>query len=87
MNNPDFEKAVEEAKQKLTGMIDNYLEELERKTGSLDDFPTIDQIEETWGSLNSETSRLYAEITEKAISHINERKLIESKKENTHRKE
>lgn len=87
MNNPDFEKAVEEAKQKLTGMIDNYLEELERKTGSLDDFPTIDQIEKTWGNLNSETSRIYAEITEKAISHINERRLIESKKENTHRKE
>lgn len=87
MSNPEFEKAIEEAKQKLTDMIDNYLEELKRKTGSLDDFPTIDQIEEMWGNLNSEASRLYAEITEKAISHINERKLIESKKENTHRKE
>lgn len=87
MSNPEFEKAVEEAKQKLTDMIDNYLEELERKTGSLDDFPTIDQIEATWGNLNSETSRLYAEITEKAISHINERRLIESKKGSTPREE
>ena len=87
MNNPEFEKAAIEAKQKLSQMIDSYMEELDRETSSPNGFPTIDQIEKTWGNLNSETSRLYAELTEKAISQINERKLIQSKKENMQRKE
>lgn len=87
MNNPEFEKAAAEAKQKLSQMIDSYIEELDRETSSPNGFPTIDQIEKTWGNLNSETSRLYAEITGKAISQINERKLVRSKKENMRRKE
>ena len=87
MNNPEFEKAAIEAKQKLSQMIDSYMEELDRETSSPNGFPTIDQIEETWGNLNSETSRLYAELTEKAISQINERKLIQSKKESMQRRE
>ena len=79
--------AKKDPPQGVRAFFKQGLEELERKTDSLDDFPTIDQIEATWGNLNSETSRLYAEITEKAISHINERRLIESKKESTHREE
>ena len=87
MSNPEFEKAAIEAKQKLSQMIDSYMEELDRETSSPNGFPTIDQIEKTWGNLNSETSRLYAELTEKAISQINERKLIQSKKESMQRRE
>ena len=76
----DLDDLAFAAKQDLGEAIDGWVEAFRRDTSSVDGFPTIDRIEAALVELNSKTRNILLTMASDAISSIDEREAVDSKK-------
>ena len=88
MQNPEFEKILVEKQEIVTEIMTKFLESLDEatETEETDNYLTMDDLESMWSDLESKTKEIYSDFVRTALSKANEKRLIESKKENSQRK-
>ena len=88
MQNPEFEKVLVEKQEMVTETMTKFLESLDEatETEEIDNYLTMDDLESMWSDLESKTKGIYSDFVRAALSKANEKRLIESKKENSQRK-
>lgn len=88
MQNPEFEKVLVEKQEMVTEAMTKFLESLDgaTETEEIDNYLTMDDLESMWSALESKTKEIYSDFVRTALSKANEKRLIESKKENSQRK-
>ncbi len=62
---------------------DNFSVETEEEVTNGQPVITIDELDQNWDILDKETRKIYAEAVGEELSRINEKPLIDSKKENS----
>ena len=83
---PTPEEVADEMAEKMRESVLKFIKTLREPS---DDRPTItiDELEQNWDILDKETKKLYAEMVGRELSGMNERPLIDAKKENSKGKE
>jgi hypothetical protein len=82
-NNETFENTIATAEHELIEAIKNYSKAFAKASCESNGIPTINQIEDMWSQLDSETRNIFVKMISGSISSINESELISSKKANT----
>ncbi len=86
--NPMKNKAISKqelshnAVQDIRDSVNKFLDQFDKKTANTSDFLTMDALEDLLKELDSETRKTYLNMVSDAISSIDEKELIKSKKEN-----
>ncbi len=87
--NPMKNKAISKqelshnAVQDIRDSVNKFLDQFDKKTANTSDFLTMDTLEDLLKELDSETRKTYLNMISDAISSIDEKELIKSKKENS----
>ena len=71
------EKVKQENAEQLSGIIKNYIDEMDELSDSTDF--TIDSVEEKWAKLVESTKLIYKEVNAQIIDRINEKQIIQKK--------
>ncbi len=66
--------------QDIRGSVNSFLDSFDKKTRDTGDFLTMDELEELFKKLDSETRKEYLNMVSDSLSNINEKELIKSKK-------
>lgn len=69
--------------QDLRDSVNKFLDQFDEKTNSTSDFLTMDKLEDLFRELDSETRKIYLNMVSDSISSIDEKELIQLKKENS----
>ena len=69
-------------KEQLMHLVDEFVARIKAGTSDSEHFLTISEIEQMWSELRGNTSNLYSDILEDALSQVNEAELIRKKKQN-----
>ncbi len=69
--------------QDIRDSVNKFLDQFDKKTADASDFLTMDTLEDLLKELDSETRKTYLNMVSDAISSIDEKELIKSKKENS----
>jgi len=83
MDNEAFNEAIALAEDELIEAVRNYSKAFEEASSNNNGVPTINQIEDIWCKLDSETRNIFMKLISGSISASEESALISSKKENT----
>lgn len=83
MDNEAFNEAIALAEDELIEAVRNYLKAFVEASSNNNGVPTINQIEDIWCKLDSETRNIFVKLISGSISASEESALISSKKENT----
>ena len=86
MDNEAFNEAIALAEDELIEAVRNYSKAFVEASSNNNGVPTINQIEDIWCKLDSETRNIFVKLISGSISASEESALISSKKENTRRK-
>ena len=81
--NDKFDDAIASAEDELLEAVRNYSKAFREASSKNGGVPTINQIEDMWSKLDSETKNIFVNMISGSISSVNESELISSKKENT----
>jgi hypothetical protein len=79
------ERIKQEKVEQLSEIITSYIDDIDDLSNSVNF--TIDNIEEKWAELVESTKLVYKEVNAQIIERINERQIIQEKKENILRRE
>jgi len=80
---PHFEiENLDVRQQQLLQLVDNFREKLKVGTSDPEKFMTISEIEQLWSDLKGDTSALYSDILQEALSEVDESVLLRKKKLN-----
>lgn len=82
-SNDTFNDAIANAEDELLEAIRNYSKAFKDSASKNNGIPTINQIEDMWSKLDSETKNIFVTMISGSISSVNESELISSKKANT----
>ena len=82
-NNKEFNDSIANAEHDLIEAVRNYSKAFIESSSENNGVPTINQIENMWSRLDSETKNIFVNMISGSISSVNESELIASKKENT----
>lgn len=69
--------------QDLRDSVNKFLDQFDEKTNSTSDFLTMDKLEDLFRELDGETRKIYLNMVSDSISSIDEKELIQLKKENS----
>lgn len=85
MKNPEYAKLFAESETELADALKEFLEEMDKRTETEDisQYLTMDQLETLWSSLESKTKKIYSDVVQASLAKASEKRMIESKKENT----
>lgn len=83
MDNEAFNEAIALAEDELIEAVRNYSKAFVEASSNNNEVPTINQIEDIWCKLDSETRNIFVKLISGSISASEESALISSKKENT----
>ncbi|MBP3899927.1 MAG: hypothetical protein J6D53_00485 [Blautia sp.] len=83
MDNEAFNEAIALAEDELIEAVRNYSKAFVEASSNNNGVPTINQIEDIWCKLDSETRNIFVKLISGSISASEESALISSKKENT----
>ena len=83
MDNEAFNEAIALAEDELIEAVRNYSKAFVEASSNNNGVPTINQIEDIWCKLDSETRNIFIKLISGSISASEESALISSKKENT----
>ena len=83
MDNEAFNEAIALAEDELIEAVRNYSRAFVEASSNNNGVPTINQIEDIWCKLDSETRNIFVKLISGSISASEESALISSKKENT----
>lgn len=83
MDNEAFNEAIALAEDELIEAVRNYSKAFAEASSNNNGVPTINQIEDIWCKLDSETRNIFIKLISGSISASEESALISSKKENT----
>ena len=78
-----FSDTIANAEDELLEAIRHYSNAFKESATKNGGVPTINQIEDMWSKLDSETKNIFVNMISGSISSINEGELISSKKANT----
>ena len=81
--NDKFNDTIANAEDELIEAIRNYSKAFAESSAKNGGVPTINQIEDMWSKLDSETRNIFVNMISGSIGSVNESELISSKKENT----
>lgn len=81
--NDKFNDTIANAEDELHEAIRNYSKAFKESATNNGGVPTINQIEDMWSKLDSETRNIFVNMISGSISSVNESELISSKKANT----
>ena len=81
--NDMFNDTLANAEDELLEAIRNYSKAFKESAAKNGGVPTINQIEDMWSRLDSETKNIFVNMISGSISSVNESELISSKKVNT----
>ena len=76
------EDVADEVAEKVRKSVLTFINALREKTSEEKATITIDELELNWDILDKETKKTYAEMVGRELSRINEKPLINTKKEN-----
>lgn len=83
MDKKAFSEAIALAEDELIEAIRNYSKAFAEASAENNGMPTINQIEDIWCKLDSETRNIFVKMISGSISAAEESSLIASKKANT----
>lgn len=83
MDNEAFNEAIALAEDELIEAVRNYSKAFVEASSNNNGVPTINQIEDIWCKLDSETRNIFVKLISGSISASEASALISSKKENT----
>lgn len=83
MDNEAFNEAIALAEDELIEAVRNYSKAFVEASSNNNGVPTINQIEDIWCKLDSETRNIFVKLISGSISASEESAFISSKKENT----
>ena len=83
MDNEALNDAIALAEDELIEAVRNYSKAFVKASTENNGVPTINQIEDIWCKLDSETRNIFVNMISKSISASEESSLISSKKANT----
>ena len=81
--NEAFNETIADAEYELIEAVRKYSKAFAQSSKENGGVPTIDQIENIWSKLDSETRDIFVNMISGSISSVNESKIISSKKANT----
>lgn len=81
--NESFNDTIANAEYELIEAVRNYSRAFAKSASENGGVPTINQIEDMWSKLDSETRNIFVNMISGSINSINESELISSKKANT----
>ena len=81
--NKAFNNTIANAEHELIEAIRKYSRAFAASSTENNGVPNINQIEQMWSELDSETRNIFANMISGSIGSINESELISSKKANT----
>ena len=87
MKKDDLLKAAIKAKADINDEINAFIEKLDKNTDDPDSFITMDELESEWKKLNLSTNKTYSNMMGEALSAIDTKELVNSKKGSSSRKE
>lgn len=88
MSNDNFsveteEEVTNEVLEKRRKPVSDFIKNLRKGSTNGQQVITIDELDQNWDILDKETRKIYAEAVGEELSRINEKPLIDSKKENS----
>ena len=78
------EEVADEVAEKVRESVLTFINALREEPSGEKNTITIDELELNWDILDKETKKTYAELVGQELSRLNEKPLINSKKENLH---
>ena len=81
--NEAFNETIADAEYELIEAVRKYSKAFAQSSKENGGIPTIDQIENIWSKLDSETRDIFVNMISRSISSVNESEIISSKKANT----
>ena len=81
--NEAFKDALASAEYELIEALKHYSDAFSKSSSENGGVPTINQIEDMWSKLDSETRNIFVKMISGTISAIDESEYISSKKEST----
>ena len=83
MGNDEMLKAAEDAKAEIIDQIDAFIQKVKRSDSDPNSTITMAELEKEWHELNLSTQKSYSDMVGKALSSIDDKELIKSKKAST----
>ena len=74
---------TQKGSERLRRELQHLIDQLDARTNDPNNFITITELEELWSTAASNTSYIYSNTLSEAISNIDEKELIKSKKESS----
>ena len=71
----------------MRAAVEKFANTLSQHTTDVSSFLTMDKLENMMGLLDEQTRQVYLDMVSRYLSNINEQEIIESKKENTKKRE
>jgi hypothetical protein len=68
----------------VTRLIKDFRSAFKAKTSNAEKFLTINELENQWTELKNSTEVLYSDMIRELMSEVDERDMVNKKKENTH---
>ena len=81
------EDIIADAMNELRATVEKFANTLSKHTTDVSSFLTMDKLENMMGLLDEQTRQVYLDMVSRSLSNINEQEIIESKKENTKKRE
>ena len=81
-NNETFNDVIANAEYELIEAVRNYSKAFAQSSTENGGIPTINQIEQLWSKLDTETRNIFVKMISGSISSINESEMVSSKKVN-----
>lgn len=81
------EDIIADAMNELRAAVEKFANTLSQHTTDVSSFLTMDKLENMMGLLDEQTRQVYLDMVSRYLSNINEQEIIESKKENTKKRE
>lgn len=77
----------EERVTQIKRLVEDFERKFTEKTSDPDSFASLHEIEQMWGELRANTDKIYSDMVQDMLSHIDESELIRKKKTNIKKKE
>ncbi len=87
MDNTYLDRIFADAKSEIEYKMDKFRAEMDAGVSDPDNFISLAAIERKWAELKNETSKTYSDIVTAYLCNLDEKAVIQSKKENTQEKE
>jgi hypothetical protein len=79
----DLNSPSSTALSEISRLVNEYEEKIKDGASDPEHFMSISEIEELWSKLNASTKVLYSDLTESLLKQIDQKALIDQKKENS----